>query len=119
MGDNPTIGGTKVRAKDLGAELGQLFMFSLADQAGADAIAPILAALNRTGANDAFAIANDSNPLGTVPDAIFVTADGTLTMRGTGATPVSFGTVKAGQTILFRARRVMSGSTAAVIGLVY
>lgn len=119
MADNPTIGGTKTRAKDLGALLGTLFMFGLADQAGGDAIGPILAALNRTGANDAFAIANDSNPLGVVPDAIFVTADGTLSMRGTGSAAVSFGTVKAGQVIPFRARRVMSGSTAAVIGLVY
>lgn len=41
MADNPTINGTTIRAKDLGA-LGYLFLMGLAKQDGADAVQPIL-----------------------------------------------------------------------------
>lgn len=119
MSDNVALpAGPTVRTIELSPGL-HLLMSGLAQANGDDAIAPILAALNRTGANDAFAIANDGNLLSVIPDAILVTADGSLSMRGTGSTPTPFGNVKAGQLIPFRARRVMSGSSATVIGLVY
>lgn len=88
--------------------------------ATASGIAANTAAVNATAsADDIFAITpSDSTDLATVPKALYVTNSGTLSVRGSGGTTVSLGTVAAGQVIPLRVRRVLStNTTATVVGL--
>src|SRR5436305_1060048 len=69
-------------------------------------------------ADDIFTIAgNDGADLATVPKALFVLTDGNLAVRGVSGTTVTI-PVKAGMIIPLRARRVMTATTATVVGLV-